>query len=98
MNRWRTETFCRLAPLFGLGESERALRHRDIVTDVRQSDRGAMVLRVDRGPAVELEPARGRSIAKEGERQLAILPRVLGARDYYAAIRARQDLGLAIEV
>src|SRR5207253_650898 len=57
-----------------------------------------VILRVDRGPAVELEPARSRGIAQEGERQLAILPGVLRASDHYATVGARQNLGLAVEV
>src|SRR5690348_13733563 len=98
MNRWRTETFFRLAALFGLGVGEGALGHRDVVADVRQADRRAVVLRVDRGPAVELQAAGGRAIAQEGEGQLAILTAALGAGDDHPAVHAWQDLGLAVEV
>src|SRR5256885_8214996 len=57
-----------------------------------------MVLRVDRRPAKELQPARRRGIAQESERQLAILAGILRARDHHPAVIARQDLSLAVEV
>src|SRR5690348_4877878 len=101
MNGSQTETVFRrysLPPLLRLGVGEGAVGYRDVVADVRQLDGCSVALRVDRGPSVHLQPARCGGVAEEGECQLTILRGVLRPGDHHAAVVARQDLGLAIEV
>ena len=57
-----------------------------------------MVLRVDRGPPIELQAAGRRGVAQECERQLPILARAFGLGNDDPAVIARQDLRLAVEV
>src|SRR5690349_12133378 len=82
----------------GLGVAERGFRYSDIVPDVAQLDRRALVLRIDRGPAIELQAARRRAVAQEHERDRSILRRVARANADDARIAARDDLGPALEV
>ena len=96
MNKSQNETFVSLF-LLGVAESEGAVGDRDIVAHVRKLDRRAVSLRVDRGPAVKLEPGRPPGIAQKGQRQLPV-GRVLRPRDEDSGIAVGQDLRLALEV
>src|SRR5438270_12768645 len=98
MNGYRTETLSPLSFLLWLDVGEGAVRNRDIVANVGELHRGPVTLWVHRGPAVHLQAAWCGGVAQERERQLPILPGVLGPRDDDAAVGAREDLGLAVEV
>src|SRR5438270_13529267 len=98
MNGYRTETLSPLSFLLWLDVGEGAVRDRDIVANVGELHRRPVTLRVYRGPAVHLQAARCGRVAQERERQLPILPGILGPRDNNAAVGAREDLGLAVEV
>src|SRR3954470_22225975 len=99
MNGYRTETlFAGSTLLLRLGVGEGAVRNRDVVADVGEFHRRPMTLRAHRGPAVHLQTSRCRWVAQEGERQLPILAGIFCASDHDAAVGARQDLGLAVEV
>src|SRR3954453_3158399 len=97
MNGSQYETFL-TPPFLRLGVGERAVRHRDIVPDIGQFDRRSMVLRIDGGPAVELQATGRRGVAQKGQRQLSVLRSVARTRDDDTRVGARQDLGLAVEI
>src|SRR6185312_7759005 len=97
MNKSQNETFVSLFLLLRIAEGEGAVGHRDIVADVRKLDRRSVPLRIDRGPAVELEPGGAGGIAQERERQLAV-GRILRPRDEDSGIAVGKHLRLAFEV
>src|SRR5690349_9502423 len=97
MNGSQNETFLSLF-LLRLGVGEGAAGDGDIVADVRQLDRRAAVLPVDRRPAIELKAAGSGPAAQEDERQRAVLRRIAGAHRYDVGIGARNDLRPALEV
>src|SRR5438045_1785547 len=97
MNGSQSETFL-TSPFLRLGVRERTIGHPHIVPHVGQFHGRSMVLRIDRGPAVELQPTRGRRAAEERKSQLSVLRRIPRSRDHHARIAAGQDLGLAVEI
>src|SRR5690348_10096116 len=97
MNKSQNET-CYALFFLRLAVSEGACRHADVVADIRQLDRGAAVLPVDRRPAVELQPAGRRSAAQEDKGHRTILRRIARANRYDVLVVARDDLGAALEV
>ena len=58
MNSCDSATLFRHLRFFGSAIGERAFGHRDIIALAVELDRGALVLRVDRRPAFEQQPAR----------------------------------------
>src|SRR5690242_13791644 len=83
--------------LLWVGEGEGTVGHRDIVADIGQFDRRAMALRVDRGPAIHLEPTRSGRVPEEGKSQLSVRA-LLRTGDEDTAVGIRHDLGPAVEV
>src|SRR5215208_2306921 len=96
MNGSQYETIL-ISAFLRLGVSEGAFWDSHIVADVRELDRGALVLGVDRGPPVELQPARSRRAAEEDQDDRTILRRVARADRDDARVGARDDLGPALE-